>query len=335
MWCPKCKNEYRAGITVCADCKIPLVEALDESKENAELLHAFAEEAEAKKLISYLEYSGIAAHDERLEEEQLFAVFVDKKDYKRAHKAFAAFFTVETAANYEKLFDQTAKQESAKALSAADADAFASQKESGTSAEGAFAAKTADADGAADPSGEMPYEDVDPEDEKSSGDEEMMEEIRSAVSFAKQGSYVSKAEKSADYRSSAITFTLFGVVGILVMGLHWAGVFHFFSTLSSVIITILFVGFLFVGIDSFFRAKKAKAESVEEEHFIRELKGWLEGNLTYEMLTAADLSDQSKEENFLNEMNEMKRIIEKQFGALDPAFLEQFTEEYYNEHFEN
>lgn len=32
MWCPKCKNEYIAGITMCSDCNIPLVEEL--TKEN-------------------------------------------------------------------------------------------------------------------------------------------------------------------------------------------------------------------------------------------------------------------------------------------------------------
>ena len=46
-------------------------------------------------------------------------------------------------------------------------------------------------------------------------------------------------------------------------------------------------------------------------------------------------ADLSKEANFLNEMNEMKNIITKQFGELDQAFLEQFTEEYYNERFDN
>jgi len=33
MFCPKCKAEYRAGFTVCADCGVPLVDKLPEEKE--------------------------------------------------------------------------------------------------------------------------------------------------------------------------------------------------------------------------------------------------------------------------------------------------------------
>ena len=29
-WCPKCKNEYKDGFTVCADCGTELVASLDE-----------------------------------------------------------------------------------------------------------------------------------------------------------------------------------------------------------------------------------------------------------------------------------------------------------------
>ena len=32
-WCPKCKNEYRAGIAICPDCKEALMEELTEELE--------------------------------------------------------------------------------------------------------------------------------------------------------------------------------------------------------------------------------------------------------------------------------------------------------------
>ena len=302
MWCPKCKNEYREGITVCVDCKVDLVESLDKTEEDTELLHSFAEEEDAKKLVSYLEYSGISSHYEPMKEENLFGVFLEKTKMKQAKKAFAAFLTVETQKRLEDMMDS-------------DSAATVMEEESGTEKSVSREAKDGE--------------------ETEENQEEVMEELRLALSSASQGSYVSKAEKSADYRSSAITFLFFGVVGLIVMGLHWAGVFQYFSTLSSIVLTVLFAGFLFVGIDSFSRAKKARAESEEEERFNAQLKEWLEQNLTYDTLLAVDQAELSKEANFLNEINEMKKIIQKNFGELDPAFLEQFTEEYYNEHFDN
>lgn len=43
MWCPKCKNEYVAGITACVDCGCELVEDLEafEKQEAAKNLEAF------------------------------------------------------------------------------------------------------------------------------------------------------------------------------------------------------------------------------------------------------------------------------------------------------
>jgi len=34
-WCPKCRNEYRKGITVCAECKVELVDSLENSGKQA------------------------------------------------------------------------------------------------------------------------------------------------------------------------------------------------------------------------------------------------------------------------------------------------------------
>ena len=45
MWCPKCRNEYREGITKCADCGCDLVDSLDEYDKE----HEAEKEAELEK----------------------------------------------------------------------------------------------------------------------------------------------------------------------------------------------------------------------------------------------------------------------------------------------
>lgn len=40
MWCPKCKNEYVAGITRCRDCDVPLVDSLEEYEASMKNRHS-------------------------------------------------------------------------------------------------------------------------------------------------------------------------------------------------------------------------------------------------------------------------------------------------------
>ncbi len=54
-WCPKCKNEYREGFRVCADCGCELVETLPEEKHPL----TFGTKEEMTRLAEFLEYSGI------------------------------------------------------------------------------------------------------------------------------------------------------------------------------------------------------------------------------------------------------------------------------------
>ena len=52
-WCPKCKNEYKAGFTVCADCGCNLVDELGN-----EIVAYYGSESEVDALIDFLNEKG-------------------------------------------------------------------------------------------------------------------------------------------------------------------------------------------------------------------------------------------------------------------------------------
>lgn len=91
-WCPKCKNEYRAGITVCPDCNEELLEELSESI-TLEFVPVFqtTDEELKNKLVKYLVHCGhkvqeesVTAENEEGEEVEAFAILVPKNDAKEA-----------------------------------------------------------------------------------------------------------------------------------------------------------------------------------------------------------------------------------------------------------
>lgn len=88
-WCPKCKNEYREGITVCPDCGETLVSE-EELVNRVPVL--FGEQGEMEKLKAFLTYNGIDKSIVVLdEEEQVYELLVDEKDEKQA-KTIARVF---------------------------------------------------------------------------------------------------------------------------------------------------------------------------------------------------------------------------------------------------
>ena len=90
-WCPKCKNEYRAGITVCPDCNEELMAELTESIE-LEFVPLFQTDDEAlkNKLIKYLVHCGRKVQEQSGEVETeeglqtVHVLFVPKNDYAEA-----------------------------------------------------------------------------------------------------------------------------------------------------------------------------------------------------------------------------------------------------------
>ncbi|MGN0506693.1 MAG: hypothetical protein ACI4FZ_09035 [Lachnospiraceae bacterium] len=92
-WCPICKNEYRAGITVCPDCNEELVAELNEEQSaDYVLLFQTDDESMKNKVTAYLTHCGIGIKEETVEPEEaseespslLYSVFVPQKDAKEA-----------------------------------------------------------------------------------------------------------------------------------------------------------------------------------------------------------------------------------------------------------
>lgn len=80
MWCPNCRNEYREGITECADCHVPLVpfeELGEEIKEDATFDAGFVNWANShsKELESIIEKENSA--DNMIDEENIMQIMVE------------------------------------------------------------------------------------------------------------------------------------------------------------------------------------------------------------------------------------------------------------------
>lgn len=95
-WCPQCKNEYRPGVELCADCGSPLVDELNNLNVNKVELAELAEEEDAKKLVEFLNFSHISdVSSQYIEDSSTWKVSVTDSQLQDAVKLLKAFHTAE------------------------------------------------------------------------------------------------------------------------------------------------------------------------------------------------------------------------------------------------
>lgn len=98
-WCPKCRNEYRKGITVCAECKVELVDSLEDSPKQAFI---FGEKDRMERLQSFLIYNDIETDIDYVEEDHTYQLSVADSQVKQAVKAARIFMQQEEELKSEK-----------------------------------------------------------------------------------------------------------------------------------------------------------------------------------------------------------------------------------------
>ena len=107
--CPKCKNEYREGITHCADCGCELVS--EGAEKEAQKLIVEAPYPVARKALEYLEYCKFKTITmEDPDEKGIVALYCDEKEYKDAVKQVSVLIHEEQKKALE---EQLANMESA------------------------------------------------------------------------------------------------------------------------------------------------------------------------------------------------------------------------------
>lgn len=332
-WCPNCKVEYVEGITVCADCGAKLVEKLPQSREMKEFVET-KKELFAKKFVDFLHYSEIDTASYKFDEEkQKWVVYIDADTENQVKKLYKAFYTVESE-NVLSSLKETATGKETSDDEISDDDNLSD-----------------DEDGYQDDSDSYEDNDTDDSPEHKDGDFNLSDteldsmfsenELKDIVESRKPkpdvpAAYVKKEDQYKDLKSSASTFIMVSVIGLAIVLLNVVGIIHIFAgTLPYVVMTALLLAFLYIGISSYMKAKKVKAEIADENKLTESITNWLSEHVTGEQLDALTDPNETEEVRFFQKLEKMKELIKKEFGDLDDSYLDLLVEEYYNTHFDN
>ena len=302
-WCPKCKNEYREGITKCPDCGTELVDEIQEEVEEAPvgpqpvILMKSADRDVAEKAVKYLRYSGILssalangvpeeASDEEVSDEDTsgeeeFLVIVADVELDNALDCLINLDPGETV-DEDRLYELV-------------------------------------------PDIEDRLDEI--EEEKATQE---FSELRSEASSV----YVKKKDKHTDLRFSGFSFIGFGIIGVVILLLNFFHVINLFNTYSLIVMAIVFLVFFIIGFSSLHRAKQVKSSVAVEDEFTESLNEFVREHLGDEVID--DWYDESKQdqENYFEIQDKMISMMKAEFPNIHPSYIEEIAEERYNSYLE-
>ncbi len=311
-WCPSCKNEYREGITVCADCGVDLVDELPEDDDSESIgprpkvLLLANEKSIAEKVVKYLRLNGIysAAIGEGVIDAESETTETDVEEAEVTEAAVEsdgkAYAVIVADIEEESVYDVLS---------------------------GVVQGEVVDEDRLYElvPDIEDTLDEVENE-EASMQFSEMQSEASSV--------YVHKKDKYADLKFSGYSFIGFGLVGFAIVALNALKIINFFNLYSMIIMSLVFTVFMVIGIASLVKASKIKKSVEVEDEFTEQLNEWIETNLTDDLIDEWYDENREDQENYFEITEKLQKMLSSEFPNINPSYIDELTDERYNSYLE-
>lgn len=276
--CPKCKNEYRDGITHCVDCDCELISVNEDNSDKKILIQA--PYPAVRKVQEYLEYCKFTSlSTDEPDENGIMSLYCSEKEYKNAFKQMNVYISEEQKkAEEARLANMT--EEEMKALEA--------QRQ------------------------------------------EMIKQVPPS------NIYQNYKEKAEENKSSAVSFLIVGILGIVVVILSWFELLPFSiggrgNWYSHGVMLAMFVLFVIIGIVSAKNVGKYTELISKEADSKDELGKFMEEQFSAAQLTR--IVAETEEEAYFKRMAYMRKKVVEAFPEL--ANRGSFVESLLDEHYDN